>query len=71
MVDGINTYLSTLMKIGEKEADLYIETGKQPYQGIFSQFNGKPAYQFTLDETKFQGILEEAVAAVNQLNQQM
>jgi hypothetical protein len=32
MVDGVNTYLSTLAELGEKNTDLFIEKGNQPYQ---------------------------------------
>jgi hypothetical protein len=70
MFNGINDYFSTLTQLGEKNADLLIEQGNQPYQGTFSQFADKPAYQFTLDQAKVQAILQDVVTAVNQFNQQ-
>ena len=70
MFEGMNTYLTTLATIREKEANLFIEKGNQPYQGIFSQFSGKPAYQYTLNQEEFQSLTQEIVDAAKQFSQE-
>ena len=68
MVAGVSDYFSALAKIGGQKADLYIEKGNQEYQGMYSQFKGNPAYQFSLDQAKLQTVLKELTTAMNQLN---
>ena len=70
IMSGMDSYFSTLAEIAEKNADLLIKTGEQDYQGVFDQFNGKPAYQFTIDEAQLQEVLQELLNAVSQLSQQ-
>jgi hypothetical protein len=70
LLGGMNSYFSTLAELEKNNADLYKETGNQPYQGTFSQFNGKPAYQFTLDQEKVQAVIQEVVAAATAFTQQ-
>jgi hypothetical protein len=65
---GMSSYLTTITDLQQKNADLYIEKGNQPYQGQFSQFVDKPAYQFTLDTEKVQALLTEIFTAVSDLD---
>lgn len=64
MMEGMNSYLTTLSDLQSKNADLYVETGKSPYQGKFSQFHGENAYQFTIDQQKYQELIKEVLTAM-------
>ncbi|MDR0369536.1 MAG: hypothetical protein LBH96_03325 [Candidatus Peribacteria bacterium] len=64
MMGGMNNYLDTLSDLQSKNEYLYVETGKSPYQGKFTQFNGENAYQFTIDQQKYQELIQEVVTAM-------
>ena len=70
LVRGFNTYFSNLPELQAKNSGLYVEVGSDPYQGDFSQFNGKQAYQFTIDQEKYQSLMSEVLVMINDLNRQ-
>lgn len=67
IMEGMNNYLSTLSSLQSKNAELYVEAGNAPYQGKFSQFSGKSAYQFTINQQKYQELLQEVLTAMDEL----
>jgi hypothetical protein len=56
-------------KYRDEIADLYVEQGSNSYEGTFSQFNGKPAYQFTLDTEKLENLIKELLQLLETTNQ--
>ncbi|MDR0859968.1 MAG: hypothetical protein LBO09_03105 [Candidatus Peribacteria bacterium] len=49
--------------------DLYVEQGSNTYEGTFSQFNGNPAYQFTLNTEKLENLIKELLQLLEATNQ--
>ena len=49
--DYIENYYKALKNMDMKA--LYKELGNNPYEGVFTGYNGKKAYQFTMDDAKF------------------
>jgi hypothetical protein len=70
LLEGNQQFLQQLTAISKQIGEVMIKQGQQPYQGTFSQFAEKPAYQFTLDTQKIQTFVQTVITTINTLNQQ-
>jgi hypothetical protein len=64
-----STYIQQFTHFRDEITTLYREQGSGNYEGIFTQFNGKPSYQFNLDTIKMETMLQELVQLLETTNQ--
>jgi hypothetical protein len=62
-------YKQQFAQFRDEIATLYSEQGSGTYEGIFTQFNGKPSYQFSLDTAKMENMLQELIQLLETTNQ--
>lgn len=61
--DYMKNYVEALNNVDVKA--VYKELGHENYNGVFTQYNGKTAYQFTFDEAAFQETMDKIVKIIS------
>jgi hypothetical protein len=62
-------YREQFMQYFDDTSALYREQGSGTYEGMFPPFNGKPAYQFSLDTAKMESLIQELLQLLETTNQ--